>query len=141
MTQHFLLSANARHLSIAQVSEMSDIDILKMLIKARWQQSDNLHHVICPRCQKCHNAYFNATRQQWRCKYCHYCFSITAGTIFHGSKLSLKQLLIALLLFTLNAKWISAVELSHSLNVQYKTAWVLLHKFRETLNQTKDISL
>ncbi|WP_147397024.1 hypothetical protein [Psittacicella melopsittaci] len=82
MAQHFLLSANARHLSIAQVSEMSDIDILKMLIKERSQQSDNLHHVICTRCQKCHNDYFNASRHQWRCKYCHYCFSITTDIFF-----------------------------------------------------------
>ncbi|MGX3022117.1 IS1595 family transposase [Ursidibacter sp. B-7004-1] len=140
MAQHFLLSAKMRNLSLAQIALLSDVDILSLLKTARWQNADNINDVICPRCNVRHQAYFLNARQQWQCKYCQYRFSITANTIFHQAKLSLRQILMAVYLFAIKSKGISAIALSHALNVQYRTAWVLLHKFREALNQTKDLS-
>ncbi|PJG84416.1 IS1595 family transposase [Conservatibacter flavescens] len=137
MAQHFLLSAKARHLSIEQVVGLSDSAILALLKHARWFSDDEQ---ICPRCHTRHSAYFIKTRQQWQCKHCQYRFSITTGTIFQYHKLSLRQILIAILLFTTESKGLSAISLSHKLNVQYKTAWVLLHKFREGLDKAKDLT-
>lgn len=137
MAQHFLLSAKARRLSLAQVAGLADTEILALLKKARWGTEEEQ---VCPRCGIRHSAYFIKTRQQWQCKHCHARFSITTGTIFKSHKLSLRQILIALYLFTTESKGLSAVALSHKLNVQYKTAWILLHKFRESLNLTKDLT-
>ncbi|AHG76791.1 transposase [Mannheimia varigena USDA-ARS-USMARC-1312] len=137
MAQHFLLSANARRLSLTQVVGLADAEILALLKNARWGTEDEQ---VCPRCGVRHSAYFINTRQQWQCKHCHARFSITTGTIFQFHKLSLRQILMALYLFTTESKGLSAVSLSHKLNVQYKTAWVLLHKLRESLNLTKDLT-
>ena len=60
------------------------------------------------------------------------CF-LTSGTIFHGHKLPLQTILAAIAIFVNAAKGISALQLSRDLDVQYKTAWVLLHKIRESL--------
>ncbi|THA00100.1 IS1595 family transposase [Rodentibacter pneumotropicus] len=137
MAQHFLLSAKAHRLPIAQVAGLSDAEIFALLKNARWHSDTEQ---VCPRCGVCHQAYFIHTRQQFQCKHCQYRFSITTGTIFQFHKLTLRQILIALLLFVTESKGLSAISLSHKLNVQYKTAWVLLHKFRESLEKRKDLT-
>lgn len=63
MAQHFLLSANARHLSLTQVVELADTEILSLLKKARWGTEDEQ---VFPRCGVRHCAYFINTRQQWQ---------------------------------------------------------------------------
>nr|WP_279572806.1 IS1595 family transposase [Volucribacter amazonae] len=137
MAQHFLLSAKARCLSLTQVAGLADTEILALLKKARWGTEEEQ---VCPRCGIRHSAYFIKTRQQWQCKHCCYRFSITAGTIFQGAKLPLRKIILAIFYFATESKGLSAIALSHKLNVQYKTAWVLLHKFRESLEKTKDLT-
>jgi hypothetical protein len=52
----------------------------------------------------------------------------------------MKTILMALAIFSNGAKGYSALQLARDLNVQYKTAFVLLHKFREALMETRDES-
>ena len=42
-------------------------------------------------------------------------------------------MLLAIMLFTNATKGISALQLARDLGVQYKSAWVLAHKLRESL--------
>ncbi|OOH87234.1 DDE transposase [Pasteurellaceae bacterium 15-036681] len=135
------LSAVLRDISIFSLSELSDAEMLLLLKNARWGNPDCFHTVTCPRCKIEHKAYFIATRKQWQCKHCQYRFSVKTGTIFHLSKLPLKKILFALYFFATESKGISAISLSHKIDVQYKSAWTLLHKFRESLDKTKDLSL
>lgn len=58
-------------------------------------------------------------------------FSPTTGTPFASRKLSYRDILIAIALFAKAPKGMSAIRLSHELEVWYKTAFVLLHKLRE----------
>lgn len=60
-------------------------------------------------------------------------FSVTSGTIFASRKLSFVGLLAAICLFVNASKGVSAVQLSRDLDVQHKTAFVLMHKLREAL--------
>jgi len=46
--------------------------------------------------------------------------------------------LIAIAIFTNAVKSISALQFSRDLDVQYKTAWVLSHKIRESLYLNQD---
>lgn len=69
----------------------------------------------------------------WRCKGCGWQFSVTSGTIFAARKLSIRDILAAIALFTNGAKGMSALQLSRDLDVQYKTAFVLAHKMREAM--------
>ncbi len=54
-------------------------------------------------------------------------------TVFSDHKLPLKTYLLAIAIFTNSVKSLSALQLSRDLDVQYKTAWILSHKIRESL--------
>ncbi len=82
--------------------------------------------------------YFINTRKQFCCKHCEHTFSVTSGTIFASHKKPLKIYLIVIALFTNAVKSLSALQLSRDLDVQYKTAWVLSQKIRESLMLTKE---
>lgn len=138
-TSSLLLSA-FRNFSSFDIYHLSEAEILILLKNARWKNSHCFYTVECPRCQIEHKAYFIASRQQWQCKHCQHRFSIKSGTIFHNTKLSLKKILVALYYFTINSKGISAVNLSRYINVQYKTSWTLLHKFREAIEKTQNLA-
>ena len=115
---------------------MSDDEAHTLLCQLRWRSQQN---VICARCKIQHKAYFISTRKQWRCKHCRHTFSITSGTIFANHKLPLQTYLFAIALFVNAVKGLSASQLSRDLNVQYKTAFILLHKIRESLMVQREI--
>jgi hypothetical protein len=60
-------------------------------------------------------------------------FSITSGTLFAHSKMSLRTYLAATAIFVNEVKGKSALAPSHNLDCQYKTAFVLAHKLREAM--------
>lgn len=130
MSQHFLLSAKARTLSMRRVFEMNDEQAFKVFKKVRWGDGKE---VACPQCGVIRDHYFIASRKQWRCKDCSHTFSVTSSTIFAFHKLPLKIYLAAIAIFTNAVKGISALQLRRDLDVQYKTAFVLAHKIRESL--------
>ncbi len=135
MGQHYLLSAASRQLSLASVLQMTDQQALETFASLRW---GGLDEQACPQCGVCRKHAFISTRNQWACKNCGHRFSVTSGTVFANHKLRLQTLLGAIALFVHSAKGMSALQLSRSLDVQYKTAYVLFHKLRETLWQTQD---
>ncbi|MEX2327400.1 MAG: IS1595 family transposase, partial [Pseudomonadales bacterium] len=127
--QHFLLSAKARSFSLMQIFRLSDAEAFEAFKQARWGDDEP----VCPRCGgQAH--YWLGTRKQWRCKGCKHTFSVTSGTIFANHKLPLTTYLAAIALYTNAVKGISALQVSRDLDVQYKTAWVLCHKLRESLS-------
>lgn len=81
------------------------------------------------------NHYFIRGRKQWRCKCCGHTFSVTSGTIFAFHKLPLKIYLAAIAIYSNAVKGLSALQLGRDLGVQYKTAFVLAHKIRESTVQ------
>ena len=123
MAQHFLLTAQARDLSLMKLFNMSEEEAFESFKAVRWSDTDGVP--ICPSCGTCHNPYFISSRKQFRCKQCDHTFSVTSGTLFASHKLPLKVYLIAIALFTNAVKGISALQFSRDLDVQYKTAWVL----------------
>ena len=133
--QHFLLSAQARTLSVRQVFELTDSQAFEMFKQVRWGLGDE---VTCPRCGVIRNHYFVRVRRQWRCKDCTHSFSVTSGTIFAHHKLPLRIYLAAIALFTNSVKGISSLQLSRDLGVQYKTAFILSHKIRESLMEQRE---
>ena len=135
MSQHFLLSAKSRTLSVRRVMEMTDADAFQVFKELRWGAGEE---VACPVCGVIDRHYFRTDRKQWCCKACAHTFSVTAGTIFANHKLPLKVYLTAIALYTNAVKGISALQLSRDLGVQYKTAFVLAHKFRESLMEQRD---
>ena len=137
MTQHFLLSAKARTLSVLQVARMTDAEAFAAFKELRWDADDA---IACPCCGVIGSHAFRRDRRQWRCTDCGHTFSVTAGTIFAHHKLPLKTYLSAIAIYANAAKGISALQLSRDLDVQYKTAYVLAHKIRESLMEHRDES-
>jgi transposase-like protein len=130
MAQHFLLSSAARTVSLAQVLRMSDEEAYDAFKAIRF--ATNGGEAFCPKCGSV--ALYNLPRRKmWRCKECPCQFSVTSGTIFAGRKLSVRDILAAIAIFTNGAKGMSALQLSRDLDVQYKTAFVMAHKLREAM--------
>ena len=61
-------------------------------------------------------------------------FSVTSGTVFAYHKLPLQDYLGAIAIYANGAKGHSMLQLSRDLDVQYKTAFVLAHKIRESIH-------
>lgn len=134
MSQHFLLSAKSRTLSVRKVMELTDDQAFSLFKEVRWGAGEE---VTCPCCGVVGKHYFQRTRKQWRCKDCNHTFSVTSGTIFAFHKLPLRVYLAAIAIYTNAVKGISALQLSRDLGVQYKTAFVLAHKIRESLMEQR----
>ena len=135
MAQHFLLSSMARSFSMVKIARMTEKQAETMFRKVRW--SDTNGKPLCPRCGSLSH-YNLATRKVYKCKDCSKQYSVTSGTLFAAHKLPLRTYLLAIALFVNEVKDMSALKLSRELNIQYKTAFVLLHKFREALLETRD---
>ena len=58
---------------------------------------------------------------------------ITSGTLFASHKLPLRAYLAAIAIFSNEVKGKSALAISRDLGLSYKSAFVLLHKFREAM--------
>jgi transposase-like protein len=130
MSQHFLLSAAARTLSLSAVARMSDEEAHERFCQIRW--SDNDGKPYCPKCGGL-TVYAIPSRKTWQCKACNKQFSVTSGTIFASRKRPIRDYLLAIAIFANGAKGHSALQLSRDLDCQYKTAFVLAHKLREAL--------
>ena len=130
MTQHFLLSAKARTLSLKSIFQMTDDAAHATFEAIRF--ADNGGAAFCPRCE-CTAVYTYAARRIWKCKACNHQFSVTSGTIFASRKLAIRDYLAATAIFVNAVKGVSALQLGRDLDVQYKTAFVLAHKLREAM--------
>ena len=130
MAQHFLLSAEARTLSLKEIYKGGEEKAYETFKRLRWASTAG--EPVCPKCGCC-DTYGIPTRRKFKCAACHAQFSVTSGTIFASRKLSFTDLLAAICLFVNGAKGMSAVQFSRDLDVQYKTAFVLAHKLREAL--------
>lgn len=90
-----------------------------------------------PKCDRCGagKPYFISTRRKWKCsnKACQRHFSATTDTPFASRKLPFRDIMIAIALYAKAPKGLSAIRLQHELEVEYKTAFVLLHKIREAV--------
>ncbi len=132
MAQHFLLSAEARTLSLKGIYKAGEEAAYQTFCKLRWPAADG--KAVCVKCG-CDETYSISTRRTFKCKACYAQFSVTSGTIFASRKLAFTDLLGAICIVVNAVKGLSALQLSRDLDVQYKTAWVLAHKLREAMSK------
>lgn len=71
----------------------------------------------------------------YRCKNTGKNFNIRIGTLFEGSKISLRKWFYAVYMVTCHTKGISSVQLSKDTHVTRKTAWFMTHRIREAFKQ------
>jgi transposase-like protein len=132
MAQHFLLSKQARTLSLKAIYKAGEDQAYRRR-SARCVGRRPAAKPVCPRCE-CTEAYGITTRRKFKCKACHHQFSVTSGTIFASRKMAFRhsrrhlhhrERLKGLSISSFPAIW----------TCQYKTAFVLAHKLREAMAQ------
>lgn len=90
--------------------------------------------VCCPECGSVH-IYNPSVGCLHICADCGFRFSDTSGTMFHSTKLSLEQWLIAIYLFLVSSRGLSSYSLSRYIGVTQKTSWLMLMKMRICLQR------
>ena len=129
MTQHFLISPTARSLSIAQVLRLSDWEAFDTFKRVRF--AANGGEPFCPHCGVTKAYTLAETPIRWKCSGCRRKFSVTSGTIFHSRKLTIRDYLAVIALFCNGVKGVAALRMARDMNINPKSAFVLLHKLRE----------
>lgn len=87
---------------------------------------------VCPECG--HTGYCALKgRRLIQCNGCRRQTSVTAGTIFAGSKLPLNVWFLAMHLITQAKNGISSLELSRQLAISQNSAWLMKHKLMQAM--------
>lgn len=133
MSQHFLLTYQAKTLSLAQVFHMTGVEAETAFRAVRWPETDGAP--VCPECGglKAYECRRPNGALRFRCRACRRDFTITSGTLFASHKLPLRSYLAAIAIFCNEVKGKAALALSRDLGVSYKSAFVLAHKLREAM--------
>ena len=89
----------------------------------------------CPRCGHA-QAFELPRRGLWQCKACGHQTSVTAGTVLHRSRTSLREWFWAAYLVTTHTPGMSALQLQRQRGIpRYETAWTLLQKLRRAMRR------
>ena len=97
-----------------------------------------------PICRHCGNSRSGPDRQDegksnrpglYYCNECKGDFTVTVGTVLERSKVPLTKWRMAAHMFSAGKNGVSAHEIHRTLKVTYKTAWFLMHRLREAMNE------
>ena len=89
----------------------------------------------CPRCGDEKKQYTLSRKGYHKCGECKLTYTVRTGTIFERSHMSLTKWLFAIYFVLTARKGISSIQLSKHLGVNQRTAWSILHKIREAMNE------
>ena len=97
------------------------------LFQLRWPDG-----FVCPRCQ--HKKAWKTNRELYHCTNCGLETSVTAGTIFHGTRKPFQWWFRAMWYVTNQKYGVSALGLQRALGLgSYHTAWTWMHKLRRAM--------
>jgi transposase-like protein len=120
-------------------------DAYRVLEEMRWGDRP-----VCPHCGSVRKHYFltpangharktrigsASERRVWKCADCRKQFTVTVGTIFHGSKIPLRVWLLVIFDACSAKNGISAREVERKYGLTAKTAWFLMHRLREAMKR------
>lgn len=105
-----------------------DDTCIKHLVNQRWPNG-----FICPKCG--HNgAWFLSKRRLFDCRNCRHQTSVTAGTIFHKTRVPLLKWYWLIYHMAMNKVGVSVFEMQRLLGIGcYETAWLMAHKVRKAM--------
>jgi transposase-like protein len=91
------------------------------------------HGFLCPACGQA-RAPWRGSRQRLVCRACGHQTTVTAGTLFQGTRTPLRQWFAAAWLVATAEQGVSARQLARALHLgSYETAWTMLHRFRRAM--------
>jgi len=74
-----------------------------------------------------------AERTRWQCQRCAKSFSVTVGTIFHGSHIDLQRWFLLISLMLSAKKGLSACQAARDLGMRRPTVWSMMHRVRQAM--------
>lgn len=106
--------------------EESCLDFLRY---ERWGD----YYPVCPRCG-CQDGYELKARGVTQCARpsCRHQFSVTAGTIMHKTKISIRKWFLAIAYYS-EYPLLTLREYAALINVSYKTAWLMMRKINQAI--------
>lgn len=111
-------------------------DCLDAIVHKRWPNGFK-----CPKCSSS-DAYKLMTRRVFQCKGCRHQTSITAGTIFHKTRIPLVHWFFMIFFVAQDKRGASALRLSKLLEMRYDTAWHILQKIKMAMgSRDRNITL
>jgi transposase-like protein len=91
------------------------------------------HGFLCPACGQARPPW-RGSRQRLVCRACGHQTTVTAGTLFQGTRTPLRQWFAAAWLVATAEQGVSARQLARALDLgSYQTAWTMLHRFRRAM--------
>lgn len=123
------------------MKDIPDADSARVYLEnLRWKDG-----IICPHCGSI-DAHYSikpkaesvapARKGVYKCKDCRKQFTVTVGTIFEKSHVPLNKWVYAIYLLCSSKKGFSALQLSRSLDITYKSAWFMAHRIRHAMTHT-----
>ena len=90
---------------------------------------------ICPHCGTISQKHYKLKTKgeyngKYKCCECRDVFTVTTGTMFHGSHIPLQKWFYAIYIFISHKKGISSIQLAKDINVTQKSAWFMLNRIR-----------
>jgi len=118
-----------REYSLVEFQTMfsSEEACLQAIFRARWPNG-----FVCPKCGHDGGTRLSK-RRAIQCTCCRRQTSITAGTVFHKTKVPLRAWFWLIFLMTQDKGGISTVRAAKLLNMHYTTVWFVMHKLREAM--------
>ena len=128
------LASQVRGLSEAQFREAygTEEQCRAVVEKLRWPKG-----FVCPLCGSCEGKWLG-TRPKIQCRACRHQVSLTAGTIFHATKLPLTSWFLAMWLAATAKNGVSSVELGRRLGIKQTNAWALKQKIMAVMTARED---
>lgn len=132
----------------------TEADAYVLLERLRWTDGKP---ESCPQCGEFGRCYFltptdgtksratrTGTRSQrrvWKCGGCRKQFSVLTGTIFHGTKISVRTWLFVIFEVSASKNGISAWEIARKYSITNESAWHMMHRIREAMKREPVASL
>lgn len=96
---------------------------------------------VCPYCQSekaCRHVSGDRKGQRWQCQDCTRAYSVTVGTIFHGTHVPLKSWFLVLALMLNAKKSASSCQIARDLGMRQPTVWTMMHRARIAMSASAD---
>lgn len=125
----------------------SELEAYLLLEELRWPEGQP---DCCPHCAAVGRQYFlnpangadratrtgsRSERRVWKCGHCRKQYSVLTGTVFHGTKISIRTWLLVVLEMCAAKNGVSAREIERKYDLSPKSAWFMLHRIREAMKR------